>query len=239
MSETIVVERRFNGPSDSANGGYIGGAIAKTLGGTVAVSLRVPPPLDTPIRLERDESDGLIASLADGTLVAHAEPATILIDVPPCPAFADVAAAQPHYAGLNFHALPTCFVCGTGRAEGDGLRIFASPVDGADFVAAPWTPTEDLATDGVVNDEFVWAALDCPGYFAVIHALESKGEKILTGRMAVAIDAPVRAGEPHIVLGWCMKSEGRKHWAGTAIYTPEGAIAARAETLWIKPRDKD
>lgn len=238
MSETIVVDRRFNGPKESANGGYFGGMIAKALGGTVAVSLRVPPPLDTPIRLERDDG-GLIASLADGTVVAHAEPATLVGDVPPCPAYEDVLAAQPHYSGFQFHALPGCFVCGPERVEGDGLRIFASPMDGRELVAAAWTPENDFATGGIVDEEFVWAALDCPAYFAVLNALGTKGEMILTGRMAVEIVAPVRAGEPHVVVGWCIKVEGRKYWAGTAIYTKQGTVAARAETLWIKPRSKD
>lgn len=235
MSETLTVPARFNGPADSANGGYIGGALAKALGGTAAVSLRMPPPLDTPLELAR-EGGGLNATLSDGTVVAIAEPATVDIDVPPCPSYEDVLAAEPRYAGFAFHAIPTCFVCGTGRAEGDGLRIFASPIDGTPVVAAIWTPGNDLATNGMVDEEFIWAALDCPGYFAVIHTLGSKGEKILTGRMAVEHLLPVRAGEPHVVIGWGIKSEGRKHWAGTAIYTPEGQVAAKAEALWIKPR---
>ncbi len=235
MSETLVINARFNGPAESANGGYIGGCLAKMAGSSTAVSLRMPPPLETPIDIEV-EGGQILAKLADGTLVAAAEPVSVDVDVPPCPPLADVIAAQPNYAGLSFHALPTCFVCGTGRENDDGLRIFASPMGGTALVAAPWTPRDDLATNGVVNEEFIWAALDCPGYFAVIHALESKGEKILTARMAVRINAPVRAGATHVVLGWCIKSEGRKHWAGTAIYSPDGKVAAVAETLWIKPR---
>lgn len=235
MSITILVDKRFNGPPDSANGGYMGGQMARLLGGPTAVSLRVPPPLETPLRVERDGAD-LIASAGDGTVIAHAQPASVDIDVPPCPTLADVVAAEPNYAGFAFHAIPHCFVCGTGRDHGDGLRIFASPVDGAHMVAAAWTPEPELGTDGLVDPEFVWAALDCPGYFAAVNDLGVKGIKMFTGRMAVEQVAPVKAWAPHIVTGWAIKHEGRKHWVGTALYTAAGALCAKSDALWIEPR---
>jgi len=236
MCNSITIPRRFNGPNDSGNGGYVGGLLGKRFAGPAAISLRMPPPLETPLDISvvGDTQDLL---LSDGTLVAHGEPAEINLDIPSSPSFEEAMAAQPNYAGLRFHALPNCFVCGTARAEGDGLRIFASPVDGREIVAAPWVPHDDLATDGIVEDEFVWASLDCPGYFAVIHALRSRGEKILTGRMAVKMILPVRAGERHVIIGWGIKSEGRKHWAGTALFNTAGEVTACAEALWIKPRD--
>lgn len=235
MTETITIDPRFNGPDGSGNGGYVGGRLAAYLDGTVAVSLRLPPPLDAPLSVSRESGHALLKT-GDGTLVAQAENASIDIDIPPCPAYEDVVAALPKYAGFAFHALPTCFVCGPGRAEGDGLRVFASPVDGTKIVAAPWTPHEDLAEGGIVRPEFIWAALDCPGYFAVINAMGSKGEKILTGRMAVEQVAPVHAEARHIVIGWQVRSEGRKHWAGTALFDAEGNLKAKSEALWIKPR---
>lgn len=236
MTDTFIINPRFNGPENSGNGGYVGGRLASYLGGPVAVSLRLPPPLNAPLNVSRENGHALLTT-SDGTLVAQAESASVELDIPPCPAYDDVVAALPKYAGFAFHALPTCFVCGPGRAEGDGLRVFASPVDGTEIVAAPWTPHEDLATDGIVRSEFIWAALDCPGYFAVINAMGSKGEKILTGRMAVEELAPVKVGEPHIVIGWQVRSEGRKHWAGTALFDTNGSLKAKSEALWIKPRD--
>jgi len=235
MAETLTIDRRFNGPEDSGNGGYVGGQLAKVLGGTVAVSLRLPPPLGTPMAVSREDGHAFL-KLGDGTLVAQAESASVEIEIPPCPAYDDVVAAQPKYAGFAFHALPTCFVCGPGRAEGDGLRVFASPLDAGEIVAAPWTPHDDLAEGGLVRSEFIWAALDCPGYFAVINAMGSKGEKILTGRMAVDQVAPVHAGTRHIITGWQVRSEGRKHWAGTALFDAHGNLKAKSEALWIKPR---
>jgi len=238
MVETITIDRRFNGPADSGNGGYVGGMLAAALGQSgAAVSLRMPPPLDTPLTVTR-EADKLQLILEDGTEVARAEPSRVDIKVPPCPAYDDVVAAQPNYAGFAFHAIPTCFVCGPARSEGDGMRIFASPIDGAPLVAAPWTPPDEFADGEFVRPEFVWAALDCPAYFAVIHALGSKGEMILTARMAAVQLEPVHANQPHIIAGWQIKSEGRKHWAGTALFDAQGELKAKSESLWIQPRAK-
>jgi hypothetical protein len=63
---------------------------------------------------------------------------------------------------------PDCFVCGTVRQPGDGLRIFPGPVPGRRLWAAPWTPDSSVAgTDGRVRPEVAWAALDCPSGITV------------------------------------------------------------------------
>ena len=60
------------------------------------------------------------------------------------------------FVGLTSHPFPTCFACGTGRAEGDGLRIFPGRVaDATDTpgeqprprVAATWTPDSERHAD--------------------------------------------------------------------------------------------
>ena len=44
---TVVIDRRFNGPEHSSNGGYACGSVAAFIDGPAEVTLRVPPPLDT------------------------------------------------------------------------------------------------------------------------------------------------------------------------------------------------
>ncbi len=62
------------------------------------------------------------------------------------------------------HWFPCCFVCGPDRAPGDGLHVFAGPVEGSELVACPWVPDTSVAsTRGSVSSEFLWAALDCRG----------------------------------------------------------------------------
>jgi hypothetical protein len=54
MTPSIVIGRRFRGPAGSGNGGSTCGLVAGLLNAdTVEVTLRLPPPLDAPLRVER------------------------------------------------------------------------------------------------------------------------------------------------------------------------------------------
>lgn len=63
----IVLERRFNGPAATANGGYACGVVARHVDGPAHVSLRRPVPLGTPLALERHD-DGHVVF---GPLASH------------------------------------------------------------------------------------------------------------------------------------------------------------------------
>jgi hypothetical protein len=198
------------------------------------VTLRSPPPLDRPLNVVRR---GRRAQLFDGNrLVAEAERIDHeSLDLPPPPSLADAQRAAATYSGFHEHAFPTCFVCGPERAEGDGLRIFAGPVpDRSPIVAAPWTPAPNLdRSDGRVRREFVWAALDCPGAFAV--GYPARGETLL-GRLAAHVESLPRVGEECIVVGWPLGEDGRKLYAGTALFGETGDVHAWARATWIVPR---
>ena len=60
MTSQITIHRRFNGPPDSGHGGYVCGVIADLIGPCAEVTLRSPPPLDLPLRVERIESGEVI-----------------------------------------------------------------------------------------------------------------------------------------------------------------------------------
>jgi hypothetical protein len=220
--ETLTIDGRFNGPEGSGNGGYTCGLIAGLLGRTAEVTLRKPPPLDRPFDVER-EGDRLL--VRDGhALVAEAEPAKVELDAPAPPSYSEAERASARYPGFEEHAFPTCFVCGPAREPGDGLRIFAGPV-GDGRVASPWTPAE-------VAPELVWAALDCPGAIAV--GYPERGETLL-GRFAAEIEELPRIGESCVVVGWPLGEEGRKLYAGTALFGEDGRQLASARATWILP----
>jgi hypothetical protein len=54
--------------------------------------------------------------------------------------------------------------------------------------------------------------------------------------LAHASGAVLRAGEPHVVLGWRLAVEGRKVLAGSALFTASGQPVAVAEATWIRLR---
>ncbi len=46
---SIMIDRRFCGPPNSGNGGYVCGRLARHIPGGAEVTLRAPPPLDKPL----------------------------------------------------------------------------------------------------------------------------------------------------------------------------------------------
>jgi hypothetical protein len=227
--KTLTIDRRFNGPPDSGNGGYVCGALAVAAGADLRIRLVAPAPLDVPLGLTKDATgDWQLAS--DAGLVARATPARLHLDVPTPPRYVQAVWASQHYPGFREHDFPDCFVCGPHRRRGDGLRIFPGMLDSG-MVAAPWLPADALdGGDGKVAAEFHWAALDCPGYFAV-----SGGRRLMVlGEMHAHVDRRVHTGEPCTVIGWQAGAEGRKHYAGTAIFDEDGELCARALATWIE-----
>jgi len=229
--EHFQIAERFRGPPRSGNGGYVCGRMAAHLGGTVAARLKAPPPLGTMLRLETAEEH---ARLFDGnTLIGEARVAAASPEPPPSPGYDQAVAASRGYRGFQVHAFPGCFVCGPDRATGDGLHIFPGPVAGTPLLATPWTPDPSLADDaGAVRPEFLWSALDCSGGFAVMP--ETEGLAVVLGELCATITGGLRAGERCVVIGWPLGSEGRKRLAGSAIYTAEGRLVARARATWLE-----
>lgn len=221
----MIIAPRFNGPANSANGGYTCGLLAQGLKGAVEVTLRLPPPLDKELEV-RDHK------LYYGEkLVAEARETELHLDIPTPPPIGQARQAGDRYYGLGDHPFPTCFVCGSARQPGDGLRVFAGPVPGRDLVASVWTPSAELGdAKGRVRSEFLWCALDCPGAWSVDQKMESPR---LLGRLTAKIERTLPVMQPAIVIGWPMGKEGRKAFAGTAVFNASGELVASAKAVWI------
>ncbi|MBN2622164.1 MAG: hypothetical protein JXA83_02290, partial [Acidimicrobiales bacterium] len=69
LASTVTVPADRNGPPGIANGGWVSGLVAGHLGaGPVAVTLRAPTPLDTPLDLRAADDDATL-SVGDDLLV--------------------------------------------------------------------------------------------------------------------------------------------------------------------------
>jgi hypothetical protein len=232
----LVIDPRFCGPPDSANGGYTCGLLASFVAGPAQVTLRVPPPLGRPLRVEAD-GDGAV-TLHDGdTLVAEAVGAEVSAGDQPTVTLeqAEAAADRYEWADPQVHPYPTCFVCGPVRASDDGMRVFAGPVPGFESLyAAPWSPHHSLqpSADGAVAPEFVWAALDCPG--GLVTNTFAPAGRILLGRLAANVVRPVPSAADYVLTAWPIERDGRKMRTGSALYSAEGLLHARAEATWIE-----
>ena len=229
---TITVPSRFNGPTASGNGGYSCGVLAAYFDGSAAVSLRRPVPLDRELEV-RAGNDGAVYAYAGDELIAEA------VAAPPLAPWSapHVGLDEAHAAVERFRApvdgiFDHCFVCG--RARADGFEVFAGPLGHDDLVASPWTPPAWAADeDGAVRPEFIWSALDCPGYFAV-HGHDLK-LAFLARQQSEIITVP-SAGVTYVVAGRVLERSGRKGLAATAILTDDGTVLAHSELLVVAPR---
>jgi hypothetical protein len=227
---SLSIAERFCGPAGAANGGYLAGRLAALVGGAAEVTLRRPTPLGRELRVE-PAADGV--ALRDGeSVLATARPAAVEVSPPPAVSTEEAAAAARGFPRFHDHPLPGCFVCGTARSPGDGLRIFPGRVPGRETIwAAPWRADASVGDErGLVREEHLWAALDCTGAFAVN---EPPRGLALLGRLAARIHRPARCGEALVVAGWPIGGEGRKLVAGTAIFAADGSIVAVARATWI------
>ena len=229
----LVIASRFCGPAGSANGGYFAGSVAAHAARPVTVRLLRPPPLDTPLDIV-ELADGTLEVMCGTARIGEAKPAMLALEPQGAPSYFEAVAASRRYAGFAYHRFPTCFVCGPQRQRGDGMRIFAGPIAQRGLVAAPWVPDVSLDRgDGKVRPQFMSAALDCPGYFAV-----SPDERLmLLGEITVRVNRLVQVGEPCTVIGWALEASGRKRAAGTAVFAGDGELCGLARALWIELKD--
>jgi hypothetical protein len=233
-SSVIRVARRFCGPPESANGGYICGLVAGQIHEPVTVRLLRAPPLETALGLHGAEPGVWAVDLAGLRYIEARATAPLELAVPTSPGYLE--AQESSLEGPQDprrHPCPGCFVCGPERAPGDGLRIFAGPVPGRDLVAAAWVPDVSLARgDGKVPSEVLNAALDCPGF----HALRTGPRPWLLGEFTAHVDRLVQAQERCVIVGWKIAGAGRKQTVGTALFDEGGELCAWARGTWIEPR---
>ncbi|HEU5270434.1 MAG TPA: hypothetical protein VFU36_10975 [Jatrophihabitans sp.] len=225
---TLRIPSRLNGPADSANGGIAAGRLAALVpgDGPVTVTLRLPPPLDRDLTVQRADSG--VRLLDAEQLIAEAVPATEPPEPVPPVDFETAAEAATRFAGFTDHPFPTCFGCGTERT--DGLACYAGPVQPGEpsYVATPFVPRPDLPRDPALT----WAALDCAGGWSIGLA----GRRAVLGRMTARIHGVPAVGERCVVVARCDRWDGRKAYSRSTGYGADGRILGVTSAIWIELR---
>jgi acyl-coenzyme A thioesterase PaaI-like protein len=232
--DSLRIEPRFRGPARSGNGGYVTGLVGTALAavsadGTVPqVRLRIPPPLELDLNLEVTTEGAHLTGPAGPIAAAMPVDSSTLDAAIVDPVSHDEArAAEASYRGLAGHPFPTCFVCGPENAE--GLQLRPGQI-GDGRTACTWTPGSDLlAADGLVDATYLWAALDCPGGWAI----DLENRPSVLGQLTACIDARPPAGEACVVMGRVLAEDGRKTTTATTLYDADGRVLARAQQVWI------
>jgi hypothetical protein len=168
--------------------------------------------------------DGRVLLLDGDELVAEARAAPVDLEPPAPVALADAASARSRHVRGADEEFNECYVCGVRE---DGLEVRVGPVAGREALHA--APVE-LRESG---PEFVWAAIDCAGAYAV--GAEGRGDIVL-GRMTARVDQVPDVGEECVVVAWPLGEDGRKLFAGTALWSAGGVLMAVARQTWIAPR---
>lgn len=226
--EPVVIARRFNGPPGSGHGGYSAGRAAALLDApAVEVTLRRPPPLETPLTIARGK--GGVALIDGSDVVAEARPAELSVAGPEPVGVPEATAASARFAWAHDHPFPGCFGCGPERDPADALCLFCGPVGNGRF-AVPWTPPA-WTGDGVVAPVFAWAALDCPSS-APVHG--TIAAPVVLGRFTVRLEGPVEIGAPHVIVSWLEREDGRKRHTAVVLHTADGERRACGRGVWIE-----
>ena len=232
----VSVPSRFRGPPRMGHGGYVAGLFAEQIGGPVEITLRKPTPLDRALAI-RTGAEGRLELVDGDALIADAVAKPFALEVPTPPALEEAIAAEAgspsHYGENGVH--PVCFGCGKLREPGDALRIFVGPceVGGQKLVAGRFAPEGKFSDErGMIAKRFVLGALDCPGAFAFIAGGMRAG---LLGRIAFEQYRDAAGDRDAVVIGWQIGSEGRKLFAGTALFDADGQLCAAAKATWFQP----
>lgn len=229
--KTIVIDKAYNGPDKSANGGYVSGLLASVLPKDNACKVRLirPIPLETPMKIEYSKKAAYL--YLNGEQVGEAQSCELERTRPARPNDTVIFRASKKPIDSSYDFLRRCYVCGVERDQHQGLNIHPGYISGRDDqVACFFETTSDMAgANNTVKDVHLWCALDCPGYFAC-----AAGKPALLGSMTGQIFAPVKAGDTLRIHAWTKSSSGRKHNTGVALYDIDGELVALSDQIWIE-----
>ncbi|WP_343344186.1 hypothetical protein WJT74_09660 [Sphingomicrobium sp. XHP0239] len=230
---SLTIEKRFQGPAGMGNGGYVSGRVAEAIGDPARIRLLAPTPLDTPLTIETD-GDGARLMQGERVLVEGQRlEAPLDLDPPAPPGAADIERARERFPTIAQHMAPDCFVCGPRRDPEEALHLLTGRDPDTQLAADAWVPADDLAAPGGrVATRYLWAALDCPSYFAT--------GLVDVPALLAGIEGEVRRhpepGERLTVTGWPLGQDGRKYRSASVIHDADGDILALARALWIVPK---
>ncbi len=237
MANPIRLDRRFQGPTGSGQGGWTAHRLAERVDHPVTMAIKAPVPLETELDVVHDVGN------ERWLLVDHTgeQARTVMVAEPWEAGFADTEpvsieearAARGRFASVvDEHPVPFCFSCGL---QHDSMLVQAGPL-GDDRFATDWTPPAwAVRGDGTVDEGTVWAAVDCTAAWYVGYSRRPRTP--LTVQYAVEVVHPIEPATPYALVGWSgdhsSEWDGRKRHAASAAFAPDGTCVARSVSFWL------
>lgn len=230
--DAFSVDAAHNGPPASGHGGISAGLlsafVAERANGVV-VRLQSPVPLATAMTAVAGD-DGSVTAYAGDTAIAVARPLPepLVVEAFPVLSTSDVEAAAAAWwrDRDEFNPFPTCFGCGTARA--DGWRLSPGPVPDAGLNAAAWTARFDAA----VPVWAPWAVLDCTQVGPVIE-VSTPPAGLLTGEIALRSVQPVVDGAAYVAMSRRTGVSGKKVFTESVLLDAGNEPVAYARATWF------
>jgi hypothetical protein len=232
----VRVSDVYEGIGGIAHGGYVAGLLAAHMEGPVRVFLRRPPQLNLSLVIE--DGDGTLRLRdGEGAVIMEAARADGLRSSSLPTVTLEEARARPGALATYEHPYPNCFVCGTARRDGLGVRCSAP--DGAHVVTGVWTPSGPLLSGhDTVPRPLLWAVADCLTAWSFCdHWGDPQWWPAVTGQIAMAVTEDVPAGEPCVLVGRLAGREGRRIILEAGIASADGTVLAHGEATWVSVPD--
>jgi uncharacterized protein (TIGR00369 family) len=121
-----------------------------------------------------------------------------------------------------------CFGCGPANVTGLHLEFLLAP-DGS-VVSLPTIADTFEGHPGYLHGGIIATLLD----EAMSKAVRAKGRPSMTRHIEIDFLRPVLSGAPLRIEGHVVRSDGRKHWAESAILDGEGKTLAAAKGLFLE-----
>ncbi|MDH5295403.1 MAG: hypothetical protein OEW91_17160 [Acidimicrobiia bacterium] len=229
---SLVVPERFCGVAGLGQGGYLAGLMAGGAREPYQVDFRNPIPLDVELVIEQTPRG--IAVTHGTTVIAEGKPGTSPSRTPEMVEWSLALAARDRAEQAMPAHVGSCFSCGT---RPDSLRVHAGPAGDGRF-STPYVPPAWTENEGIVSAPFVWAPLDCSSGWCL--SWDPPRPRAVTGMMTLEYLRDVEPEQDHVVVAdsdgpW--RARTRRSWS--ALYTKEGTLVARSESLWVALRQPE
>jgi hypothetical protein len=237
----VRVSDTYEGIGGIAHGGYLAGLLADHMEGPARVVLRRPPLLDQTLIIDDGASENGDGTLrlrdAEGAVIMEAAPAEALRSTTLPTITLDEARARPDALATYEHPYPNCFVCGTARPDGLGVRC-SSP-DGAHVVAGVWMPSGPLLSGhDTVPRPLLWAVADClTAWTFADRWADPLWWPAVTGQIAMSVTHDVPVGDPSVLVARLTGREGRRIILDAGIASTNGTVFAHGEAIWVSVPD--
>ena len=231
----VVIGRRFNGPPDSANGGYACGVLARFLPSRRRSHCACRRRSAAARRTLRRGGRGAACSTATPSSPKAGRRTAIEVEPPARPSFDEAVAAgcSPPVARRSPSALGLLRLQPRSAATGVSRVAWSRSPAPTAVTQRSFVPDAERrrGRPGLAGGRLGRARLP-----QLPAGPMERGPVALLGRMAASREREIRAGERLVAVGWSLGGGRAQAHSASALLDANGDVVARARATWIELR---